>query len=196
MKVLLKEDIDTLGYAGEVHNVAPGYGRNYLIPQGLAVKATPGVLKAADTWRKKAEAQREQLHREHAAMVERLNGTVLTFTALAGDQGKLYGSITTQNMADALQEELGVEIDRRKIEGSGLRQIGEHRVTVVLSRDYRAQVTVNIHPETEEEEIAEEEAATPDEAETEEAISEVDFEEEWEEQEFYEDIAEEISPTA
>lgn len=202
MKVLLKQDVDTLGYAGEVHDVAPGYGRNYLIPQGMAVKATPGVLKAAETWRKKAEARREQMRREHEAMVERLSGTILTFTALAGEQGKLYGSITTQNIAEALQEELGVEIDRRKIDSPGLRQIGEHQVPVVLSRDYRAMITVNIHPEMAEEEVEAAEAEEAEEAEmetAEEAVDESigaagdDFEEAWEEEEYLEDIAEEVA---
>ena len=202
MKVLLKEDVDTLGYAGEVHDVAPGYGRNYLIPKGFAVKATPGVLRAAETWRKKAEARREQLRREHEALVERLNGTVLTFTANAGESGKLYGSITTQNIADALSEELGVEIDRRKIDSTGLRQVGEHQVPVVLSRDYRAQIMVNIHPEVDESEAAEDEGLNEPAADQTEATmdgdaagaEEPDFDEEWEEQEFYEDIAEEIAP--
>ena len=212
MKILLKEDVDTLGYAGEVHDVAPGYGRNYLIPKGFAVKATPGVLKAAETWRKKAEARREQLRREHEALVERLDGTVLNFTALAGEQGKLYGSITTQNLVEALTEELGIEIDRRKIDSPGLRQVGEHQVPVVLSRDYRAHIMVNIHPEIEEEETppeaeasteppvegAGEETATAeevaDEEDTPSDVAEVDFDDEWEEQEYLEDIAEEIGP--
>ncbi len=204
MKVLLKEDVDTLGYAGEVHDVTPGYGRNYLIPKGFAVKATPGVLKAAETWRKKAEARREQLRREHEAMMERLNGTILNFTALAGEQGKLYGSITTQNMAEALTEELGVEIDRRKIDSPGLRQVGEHQVAVVLSRDYRAHVTVNIHPEVEAEETIAEADAVDEAAPAAEEVAEieatsaadsaVDFDDEWEEQEYFEDIAEDIGP--
>lgn len=156
MKVLLKQDVDTLGYAGEVHDVAPGYGRNYLIPKGLAVKATPGVLKSAESWRKQAEARREQLRSEYQALVERINNVTLNFTAKAGEQGKLYGSITTANIADALEAELGIELDRRKIDGQPLRQIGSHTVNIVLSREFRAQVVVNIHPEGE---TAEEAAA-------------------------------------
>lgn len=149
MKVLLKQDVDTLGYAGEVHDVAPGYGRNYLIPQGLAVKTTPGVLKSAEGWRKQAEARREQLRSEYQALVERINDVNLNFTAKAGEQGKLYGSITMANVAEALESELGIELDRRKIEGQPLRQVGSHAVQVVLSREFRAQINVNIHPEGE-----------------------------------------------
>lgn len=151
MKVLLKEDVETLGYAGEVHEVAPGYGRNYLIPRGLAEKATPSTLKAAESWRKRAEARRAQIRKEHEALVQRINEVTLNFTAKAGEQGKLYGSITTAAIADELNETLGIDLDRRKIESAPLRQVGEHQVTVVLSRDYRAHLKVNIHPESEEE---------------------------------------------
>ena len=95
MKVLLKEDVDNLGLAGEVHEVAPGYGRNYLIPQGFAVKATSGAMSQADVWRKKAEARRAQIRAEHEALAAQIEAVTLMFTARAGETGKLYGSITT-----------------------------------------------------------------------------------------------------
>lgn len=147
MKVLLKEDVDNLGLAGEVHEVKNGFGRNYLLPQGLAVKASPGAMKQAETWRKKAEARREQLRAEHAALSERIEATTLTFTAKAGDTGKLYGSITTPQIADLLNETLGVEIDRRKVGTEALRQLGEHKVPVRLSGDFQPDVTVFIESE-------------------------------------------------
>jgi large subunit ribosomal protein L9 len=87
MKVLLKEDVSNLGYAGEVMEVADGYGRNYLIPQGMAVKATPGVLTAAKTWRERAKTRLTELRKEHEALSERIAGTKLTFHALAGETG-------------------------------------------------------------------------------------------------------------
>ncbi len=153
MKILLKKDVETLGYAGEVHDVKPGYGRNYLIPQGVAVKATPGVLRAAESWRKLAEVRRDQIRKEHEALVARINNVSLDFTAKAGEQGKLYGSITTAAITEELERSLGIELDRRKIDSPPLRQVGQHQVTVILSKDYRARVTVNIQSE-EEEEIA------------------------------------------
>src|SRR5690606_3541238 len=113
MKVLLKEDVDNLGYAGEVHTVADGYGRNFLLPKGLAVRATPDVMRQAEAWRKRAEGRRAELRAEYDVLSERIRAVSLSFTARAGDNGKLYGSITTRQIADKLNEALGTAIDRR-----------------------------------------------------------------------------------
>lgn len=181
MKVLLKEDVSNLGYAGEVMDVADGYGRNYLIPQGMAVKATPGVLTAAKTWRERAKVRLAELRKEHEALSERIADTRLIFHARAGETGKLYGSVTTNEIVDALNAELGTSVDRRSVVGEPLRQLGEHQVTVRLSRDYQPQVMVYIHPEGDlepEEEVEEEvvEAETVDEVEVEEVEAESEAE--------------------
>lgn len=147
MKVLLKEDVDNLGYAGEVHNVADGYGRNFLLPKGLAVKATPSVMKQADSWRKRADTRRAELRSEYETLSARISELTLTFTARAGDMGKLYGSITTGQIADEMNEALGTEIDRRKVGTEPLRQLGEHKVVVRLSGDFQPELTVMIQPE-------------------------------------------------
>jgi large subunit ribosomal protein L9 len=144
MKVLLKEDVEKLGYAGEVHQVAAGYGRNYLIPKGLAVLATPGMMKQAESWRKQAEARREQVNAEYRALSARINDVTLTFTARAGETGKLYGSVTMAQVVERLNETLGIEIDRRKVEHEPLRQLGEHKVPVRLSADFQPELTVII----------------------------------------------------
>jgi len=144
MKVLLKQDIDNIGLAGEVHKVSDGYGRNYLLPQGLAVVASPGMLKQAVVWRKKAEARREELRAEFEALSKKIEAVTLTFTARAGETGKLYGSITTSQIADDLNEALGTEIDRRKVGIEPLRQLGEHKVVVRLSGDFQPELTVII----------------------------------------------------
>lgn len=149
MKVLLKEDVDNIGYAGEVHEVANGYGRNYLLPQGMAVIATPGTLKQAETWRKKAEARRAEVRAEHEALSARIEEVRLVFSARAGESGKLYGSVTTTQITDELNEVLGTEIDRRKVGQEPLRQLGEHKVVVRLSADFRPELTVVIEPEGE-----------------------------------------------
>jgi len=147
MNVLLKEDVDNLGYAGEVYKVADGYGRNYLIPKGVAVLASPNVMKQASAWRKKAEARRAELRAEHEALSIKVEETTLTFTARAGDSGKLYGSITTAQITDELNDKLGTEIDRRKVGTEPLRRLGEHKVVVRLSGEFQPHVTVLIESE-------------------------------------------------
>lgn len=147
MKVLLREDVESLGYAGEVHKVAPGYGRNFLLPRGLAVMATPSMMKQATVWRRKADARREQIRSEFEALSARINGTVLTFQARAGETGRLYGSVTTQQITDKMNEVLGTEIDRRKVGDHPLRDLGEHKVVVRLSGDFHPEVRVVITSE-------------------------------------------------
>ena len=149
MKVLLKQDVENLGFTGEVYSVANGYGRNFLLPRGLAVLATPKVLKQAESWREKAAARRAQIRSEFAALAERINGTELTFDAKAGETGKLYGSITTADVAEQLNKNLGTDLERRVILGDPLRQLGKHHVTVRLSGDFQPQVTVIIRQEGE-----------------------------------------------
>ncbi len=188
MKVLLLEDVINLGLAGDVVTVADGYGRNYLIPRGLAKVATPGALKEADQIRKAGERTRARQLASAQDLAGRIEGLTLTFTARAGETGKLYGSVTTADLAEAVERELGQELDRRKIISDPLRQLGEHSVEVRLMTDVSANLKVVIEPEEaeeievpeelrapiEDEEIAEEETAeaelaveaeaTPDEA--------------------------------
>ena len=149
MKVLLKEDIDNLGYAGEVHKVAPGFARNFLIPKGMAIKADPGAMKQAEVWRKRADARRAELKAEFEALSAKIQAVKLTFKARAGETGKLFGSITTAQMADDLNEMLGTDIDRRKVGIEPLRQLGEHSVVVRLSADFQPEFTVVIENEDE-----------------------------------------------
>lgn len=147
MKVLLKEDVENIGYAGEVHSVSDGYGRNYLLPNGLALLATPGTLKQAEAWRAKAEARRAELRAEYENLSQRIKEVRLTFIARAGDNGKLYGSITTALIADTLNQTLGTEIDRRKVGLEPLRQLGEHSIPVRLSGDFQPEFTVVVESE-------------------------------------------------
>lgn len=153
MQVLLKEDVDNLGYAGEVHKVAPGYGRNYLIPKNLAVKATPKTLKQADAWRKKAEAHRAEIKAEYESLAAKVSELTLHFQARAGENGRLYGSVTTSQITDKMNQVLGTDIDRRKVGDEALRQLGSHQVVVRLSGDFQPELTVIVEPE-EAEEIA------------------------------------------
>ena len=106
MKILLLKDVYHLGHAGDVKKVADGYGRNYLLPQGYAVLATAGALKQADVIREKAAVVRKQLNNEMSAVSERINNTWITFASKAGETGKLYGSITSQMVAEKIGAQL------------------------------------------------------------------------------------------
>lgn len=159
MKVLLLQDVYKLGRAGDVKKVANGYGRNYLIPQGLAVLATPGALAQADRIRQKADKQRAILNEEMSGVAEQLEGLVLTFPARASETGRLYGSVNTRMIAEKLSEKIGVEISHRQIDSQPLRMIGEHTVNVRLTVDLIPSISVIVHREGESVQAALDEAA-------------------------------------
>jgi large subunit ribosomal protein L9 len=149
MKVLLVKDVYKLGHAGDIKKVANGYGRNYLLPNGMAVLATPGAISQADHIRKEANEQRAVLNNEMSGLAEKLQGMRLTFSSKAGETGKLYGSVTNQMIAERLSEKLGQEIDRRQIESEPIRNLGEHKVNIRLTVDLIPQVSVLVHREGE-----------------------------------------------
>lgn len=157
MKVLLLEDVYKLGRAGDVKDVAPGYARNYLMPEGLAILATSGAIKQADRIRKEGEKKRARVNEEMSGVSEQLDGQLFTFAARASETGRLYGSVNTQMLAEAVSEEIGVEIEPRQIESQPLRQIGKHTVAVRLTVDLIPEVEVIVHREGETPESALEE---------------------------------------
>lgn len=148
MKVILTQDVEKLGVAGDVKDVAKGYARNYLIPRELATVATSGAVKEFER-RRSAQARREERETERAAaLAERIAGLVLTFEAKAGDKGRLYGSITSVEVAEALGREVGEQFDRRKhITIEPIRELGEHVVPVRLTADIIPEITVVVKPE-------------------------------------------------
>lgn len=174
MKVLLLKDVYKLGRAGDVKKVADGYGRNFLLPQGLAVLATSGALKQQEHIRTRATAERAALNEEMSSVAEHLKGLELTFPAKAGETGKLYGSITTTMIAEAIQEKMGVEIDRRQIEAQPLRNLGKHEVEIRLTVDLIPTISVIVHREGESPESALEEEMVEAIAEESEAPAEVE----------------------
>ena len=149
MKVLLLKDVYKLGRAGDVKRVADGYGRNYLLPQGLAVMATPGALKQVEHIRTTANEQRAVLNKEMDVIAKKVTGIILTFAARASETGKLYGSITTQMIADALSQKAGVEISRRQVDAQPLRALGDYQVPIRLTLDLIPTITVIVHREGE-----------------------------------------------
>ena len=149
MKVLLVQDVYKLGRAGDVKKVANGYGRNYLIPQGLAILATPGAMKQAERIKTDADKKRVILNKEMGGIAEKLVGVTLTFPARASETGRLYGSINTRMIADAVSEKAEIEITHKQIDSQPLRMIGEHTVRIRLTVDMLPEIKVIVHREGE-----------------------------------------------
>ena len=167
MKIVLRQDVPKLGEAGSIQTVANGYARNYLIPKGFAVLATDGEIKTAEHNMKVRERKVARQEEQLQSFADKIDGTRLEFTARAGEQGRLFGSVTTSDVAEQLQEKIGEEIDRRKIQlTEPLRTVGEHEVEIHLVGRLRPTITVVIEAEkTEEDEAEEAREATASEAE-------------------------------
>lgn len=149
MKVLLVKDVYKLGRAGDIKKVADGYGRNFLIPQGLAVLATAGALKQVERIRSQAEVRRTELNSELKDLASHINGITLVFDAKAGETGKLYGSITTQDVANAIQEKTRYEVKKQQIDMQPIRTLGEFTAHVRLTMDLVPEVKIIVHREGE-----------------------------------------------
>ena len=143
MKIVLRADLDNLGRKGDVVDVADGYARNYLVPRGMALQATKGALKQAAAMQRARET-REAREREHAeGVAARLGSEPVRILARAGEGGKLFGSVTATDIAERVQEQLGVELDRRKLDlTDAVRELGTYDVTVRLHPDVEASITV------------------------------------------------------
>ena len=148
MKIILTRDVHNLGLTGDVKEVATGYARNYLIPRGLAIKATPSALEEFER-RQTAEARREErLSARAEVLAQRLSEVTLIFEAKASEKGRLFGSITTADIAEALERKIGEKFDRRKhIFSDPLRHVGEHFISVRLTSDVVAEVKAVVKPE-------------------------------------------------
>jgi large subunit ribosomal protein L9 len=148
MKVILLSDLQHVGGQGDIIRAKPGYARNYLIPQGLAVQATPANTSWFEHQRKKIEERGLKEKEEAAVEAASLDGTSITLTKRAGESETLYGSVTATEIAGALKE-AGFSVDRRRIglEG-GIKKLGEHEVKVSFHRDVEAVIKVTVAPES------------------------------------------------
>ena len=149
MKVLLIKDVYKLGRAGDVKRVADGYGRNFLLPQGLAVLATPGALARTEHIRDQANAKRAVLNNELGGVAEILSKLTLTFPAKAGETGKLYGSITPALICEAIKSQTGIDVNRRQLDSEPIRTLGTHKARVRMTIDLIPEVTVIVYREGE-----------------------------------------------
>ncbi|MEL6268470.1 MAG: 50S ribosomal protein L9 [Chloroflexota bacterium] len=147
MKIILLADVYNHGVAGEVVDVAPGFARNFLIPKGMATKATKSELKRFEKIREKAEARRMEYEGMLNELGRKINGTELMFFRRAASTGKLFGSVTTQEITEELDRVTGVDINRRRISQQGLRDTGMHEVSVRLGSDVAPVLFIRVLPE-------------------------------------------------
>lgn len=144
MKLILTQDVRNLGHKDDVVSVKPGYGRNYLIPQGIAKMATSSALKMLAEDVKQRAFKLDKIRKDAEALSERLNGVKVTLKAKTGTSGKIFGSVTTLQVANALKE-LGYEVDRRKVVfNEEPKMIGEYKATVTLLKDISNTIDVEV----------------------------------------------------
>lgn len=148
MKIVLREDVPSLGEKWSVVTVKDGYARNFLIPKGMAVQATEGELKQVEEIKKVQARKLAKQEAQLQALSDKIDGQTLTFTARASaDSGRLFGSVTAGDIADKLKAQIGEEVDRRKIVlDEAIRTLGEHTVTIHLVGRLRPTVTVIVNP--------------------------------------------------
>lgn len=149
MKVLLIKDVYKLGRAGDIKKVADGYGRNFLLPQGLAVLATEGAMKQVQKIKAQAEIRRNTQNNELKGVADLIKDVTLIFPAKAGETGKLYGSITTGDIATALTEKIRYEVKRQQVDTQPIRTLGEFTAHVRLTMDLVPEIKIVVHREGE-----------------------------------------------
>jgi len=145
MKVVLRKDVPTLGKAGDVKEVADGYGRNYLIPRGLAAVASKTAVQNVEAHKAAESRQNARAVAEHQAFAQQLNETQITVHAHAGEQGRLYGSVTSADIAQELSRAVGQTVDKRDIDlDEPIRAVGSHKVKVHVAPQLTATLTVEV----------------------------------------------------
>lgn len=146
MRLILRSDLDGLGKRGDIVDVADGYGRNYLLPRGMAFVATAGAVDQAAKMRRSRDL-RDASNREAAQTIATtLVPKVITLSAKAGAEGRLFGSVTMAEVVDAVREQTGIELDRRQVEAEPIKALGQHTVTAKLHRTVSFPITVDIVP--------------------------------------------------
>jgi large subunit ribosomal protein L9 len=147
MKIILREDVETLGKAGEVVKVKDGYGRNYLIPRKLAVLANVRNMKALDHDRRTIETRAKKTRKTAESTAATLSAVALTLPAKAGEEGKLFGAITSRDIAEALGK-AGVIVDRKSIQlADPIKQVGDYKVKIRVAADVFPEISVSVVPE-------------------------------------------------
>jgi len=147
MKVILKDDVKSLGKMGAVVNVADGYARNYLLPKGLAATANERNIRVLEHEKRIIEAKARKVKKEAQSLKEKLSGMVLTIKVKAGEEEKLFGSVTSMDIASALKAE-GIDIDKRKILlEEPIKRLGDYKVSARLHPEETAELNIKVVPE-------------------------------------------------
>ncbi len=145
MKVIFLEDIPSVAKAGEVKEVAPGYARNYLFPKSLALVATPSAIKSNEALREKLIRQKARTEAEFKELAAKLENAGVVIRTKVGAKNHLYGSITKADIALRIQEDLGITIDKRKIEiEKTIKTVGVFEITIKLSQDIKSKLKVSV----------------------------------------------------
>jgi large subunit ribosomal protein L9 len=149
MKVFLKKDVSGLGKANEIKNVSDGYARNYLLPRGLAVPATDGQIKTAQEYAKNQQTRETRARERSQQLAAQLQTTSVRLSAKAGEKGRLYGSITSADVATAIGRVIGAKFDKRALlMDRPIRELGEHIISLKLKGGIRSEVRVVVEAES------------------------------------------------
>jgi len=145
MKIVLRADVENVGHKGDLVDVADGCARNFLVPKGLALPATAGIQKQADAMRRSRDAKDRRAREAAEAIAARLSGRTVTIPARAGEGGRLFGSITSSDIAEAVDVQLGVQVDRRRVDlDEPLKQLGPAELSIRLHTDVVARLVVEV----------------------------------------------------
>lgn len=145
MKVILKQDVKGTGKAGELHEVSDGYARNFLLPRGLATEANAQAMNELKNREASAAFKKKEAEKEAESIAQKLNGSKICISAKAGTGGRLFGSVTTAEIAQAIKQNIGCEIDKKKISlDKDIKNFGEYTVSVKLFGGISAELTVEV----------------------------------------------------
>jgi large subunit ribosomal protein L9 len=149
MRIILQKEVEKLGVPGDVVTVADGYARNYLVPRGMAIPASKGAVRHAESLRRAHDVRVNKAKAEAEELAGRLSASPITVTARAGEEGRLFGSITTADLAERISAQTGEEIDRRDIHlDEPIRSLGTHEVSVRLHPEVTATLSIQVEAES------------------------------------------------
>lgn len=149
MEIILKQDVQGLGYSNEIVNVKPGYARNFLIPKGMAILATPSNRKMLAEELKQKSFKEEKVRKEAETLAAALKGVTVKIAAKAGETGKIYGSVNTIQVAQAIKEQYKFDIDRKRImvDGESIKEVGTYKAKINLHKEVKVEVALEVYAE-------------------------------------------------